>query len=468
MSIKRIAKEVLKINPNLEGYFRYNIDRNTYYEGKIKNSERNGYGALYSRDGKLLWEGIWMNDEKIDDVGLPNEAQIEEEELNLESCQRLTFKLAIPKTNIDFNLTYSVPSNYMYNLRKIIDKVIKQTNYSDSKDISVTVDNTECDLSRDSIHKMLEIDNIVQYINHLDFECSSCRRFNRGWQCCGQFAPFIYMYHTLLYENEYETLYKDRYGQNGVEKPSQVYNMANVFYKMFTGYADDNFDYEEMRNNIADLYGTDVPNHVNNLRFWTRQYPDRQLCETNEDDLALENEKSYLILLTNGHGVGHYCYVYRHNDEVIICDSWSHESDARKPLIRIMEHDEFIKCVARINELFRDLSDPRQYYYDTTIDDDQMLYDSLLYNFILDSLFLVPYNPIDIKKGRQTFLYDNNDLYYVAFIDPQQVHAAFDMLEQSSPEPFNMYLDLGGGKKRKGRKKTHKKRKNNKKTHKKR
>jgi hypothetical protein len=91
MSIKRIAKEVLKINPNLEGYFRYNIDRNTYYEGKIKNSERNGYGALYSRDGKLLWEGIWMNDEKIDDVGLPNEAQIEEEELNLESCQRLTF-----------------------------------------------------------------------------------------------------------------------------------------------------------------------------------------------------------------------------------------------------------------------------------------------------------------------------------------------------------------------------------------
>jgi len=42
------------------------------------------------------------------------------------------------------------------------------------------------------------------------------------------------------------------------------------------------------------------------------------------------------------------------------------------------------------------------------------------------------------------------------------------MLEQSSTEPFNMYLDLGGGKKRKGRKKTHKKRKNNKKTHKKR
>jgi hypothetical protein len=94
-----------------------------------------------------------------------------------------------------------------------------------------------------------------------------------------------------------------------------------------------------------------------------------------------------------------------------------------------------------------------------------MLYDTLLYNFILDSLFLIPYNPIDIRKGKQTFLRDN-DLLFVAFIDPQQVHAAFDMLEQNSPEPFNMYLKLGGSKKRKRSKKTYKKRKNNKQTRK--
>ena len=30
-------------------------------------------------------------------------------------------------------------------------KVIKQTNYSDSKDISVTVDNTECDLTQEKL-----------------------------------------------------------------------------------------------------------------------------------------------------------------------------------------------------------------------------------------------------------------------------------------------------------------------------
>jgi hypothetical protein len=95
-----------------------------------------------------------------------------------------------------------------------------------------------------------------------------------------------------------------------------------------------------------------------------------------------------------------------------------------------------------------------------------MLYDVLLYNFILDALFLVPYDPIDIKKGKQSFFYDNNDLFFVAFIDPQQVDYAFDMLDQNSVEPFNMYLYLGGGKKRFKKSKTHKKRKNGKKTHK--
>ena len=83
MSVKRIAKEVLKINPNLEGYFRYNIDNNTYYQGKIRYSKRNGFGTLY-RDGKVLWQGMWIDDNKIDDNNLPNEVPIKEKELILE------------------------------------------------------------------------------------------------------------------------------------------------------------------------------------------------------------------------------------------------------------------------------------------------------------------------------------------------------------------------------------------------
>ena len=139
MSFKKIPKEVLKVIPNLEGYYRYDIDGNTYYQGKLKQSKRNGYGALY-RDGKVLWEGMWMDDDKIDDVVLPNADPIDEADLDLESCQKMTFKFEVKNPQLNFDLTYSVPSKHIINLRRIIDKVIKQTNYSlDEKDVSITV-----------------------------------------------------------------------------------------------------------------------------------------------------------------------------------------------------------------------------------------------------------------------------------------------------------------------------------------
>jgi hypothetical protein len=67
----------------------------------------------------------------------------------------------------------------------------------------------------------------------------------------------------------------------------------------------------------------------------------------------------------------------------------------------------------------------------------------LLYNFILDSLFLVPYNKSDIDDSTVNFY---RELYYVAIIDPKQVCYALNQLDQNSVEPFNMYLRLGGSK----------------------
>ena len=49
-----------------------------------------------------------------------------------------------------------------------------------------------------------DINIISKYIADLDYECSNCFNFNRGWVCCGQFAPYMYIYTTLLYDNEYE------------------------------------------------------------------------------------------------------------------------------------------------------------------------------------------------------------------------------------------------------------------------
>jgi hypothetical protein len=415
-----INKDQLEQNANLEGYYKYDIDENTSYIGKINNSKRNGYGTIYQND-QVIWEGMWMNDHKIDDVLLPNEVPIDESELVLDSCQKLVFH--INALNHNFKLTYSVPSVHMYDLDKVINKAINHANYYNNKNISVNVHNSKCNLSNDIIHKLLEIDNVINYVTYLDSECSSCIRFNRSWKCCGQFAPFIYMYHFLLYENKYETYYKNRFGQTGLKKPSQVYNIANVFYKMFTGYANNTIEYNQMRDDIRVMYNTNIPNHFDSLRFWSLDYFDE-----------LENNKSYLLLLTNKNNVAHYCYIYIQEPYVILCDSWSHDSDKRGPISRIINYSEFIKCITKINTLYNKM----MVHIDSDTDYSKLL---LLYNFILDSLFLVPYNKSDIDDSTVTFY---RELYYVTIIDPKQVRYALNKLDQNSVEPFNMYLRLGG------------------------
>ncbi len=426
-----INKDQLEQNANLEGYYKYDIDENTSYIGKINNSKRNGYGTIYQND-QVIWEGMWMNDRKIDDVLLPNEVPIDKTELVMDSCQKLVFHINANESRRsatklsskhNFKLTYSVPSVHMYDLDKVINKAINHANYYNNKNISVNVHNSKCNLSNEIIHKLLEIHNVVNYVTYLDSDCSSCIRFNRSWKCCGQFAPFIYMYHFLLYENKYETYYKNRFGQTGLKKPSQVYNIANVFYKMFTGYANNTIEYNQMRNDIQDMYNTDIPNHFDSLRFWSLDYFDE-----------LENNKSYLMLLTNKNNVAHYCYIYIQEPYVILCDSWSHDSDKRGPVSRIINYSEFIKCITKINTLYNKM----MVHIDLDTDYSKLL---LLYNFILDSLFLVPYNKSDIDDSTVNFY---RELYYVTIIDPKQVRYALNKLDQNSVEPFNMYLRLGG------------------------
>lgn len=420
-----INKDQLEQNANLEGYYKYDIDENTSYIGKINNSKRNGYGTIYQND-QVIWEGMWMNDHKIDDVLLPNEVPIDETELVMDSCQKLVFHITASDSKHNFKLTYSVPSVHMYDLDKVINKAINHANYYNNKNISVNVHNSKCNLSNKIIHKLLEIDNVVNYVTNLDYECSSCIKFNRSWRCCGQFAPFIYMYHFLLYENKYETRYKNRFGQNDLNKPSQVYNIANVFYKMFTGYAHNTIEYNQMRNDIHDMYSTDIPNHFDSLNFWALDYFDK-----------LKNNTSYLLLLTNKDNVAHYSFIYIQEPYVILCDSWSHDSDKRGPISRIINYSDFIKCITKINTLYNKM----MVHIDLDSDYSKLL---LLYNFILDSLFLIPYNKSDIDDSTVNFY---RELYYVTIIDPQQVHRALNLLDKNSVEPFNKYLTLGGSKK---------------------
>ena len=61
-----------------------------------------------------------------------------------------------------------------------------------------------------------------------------------------------------------------------------------------------------MRDNIQDLYGTNVPNHIEKLGFWIRRYPDKQIYEINENEsqfptisMCNQNNKLFDIKILN-------------------------------------------------------------------------------------------------------------------------------------------------------------------------
>ena len=388
--------------------------------------------------GKLSTDDVFIDDKKIDDIPFPNES-----EPNMVNCQKLKFSYeSTDKTEV-FDLTYYVPFYSHYKLNKVINKAIQQTELSaKNKEISITVLNSECDLT-DCITIADQIDELAYYISSFDFNCSSCEKFNRGWVCCGQFAPFIYIYSFLLLEGNYDR-YKDKFGHTDKTKKSvQIYNIANVFYKIFTGYARNDPKYIEHRQNVGDIYGIDIPNIEDHLDFWLDTETVNLGFHIDPNLLHFENNKSYLILLSNNYSDKHFCYIYRCNNYIIICDSWAHEYYKRLPITRMMEYDEFIKCIVKINTLY--ISHKRT----NSIDD------LLLYNFIIDSLFLVPYGRQHIKDAVQSFSHKN--LSFIVVVDPNKVVEILDKLVEES-EPFNMYSDLGGSKKR--RKKTIKNKRN--------
>lgn len=392
-------------------------------------------------EGKLSTDDIFIDNTTIDDIPLLNES-----EPNMVNCQKLKFSYESKNNTKGFDLTYYVPFYSLYKLNKVINKAIQQTELSSkNKEITITVLNSECDLT-DCITIADQIDELAYYISSLDYNCSNCHKFNRGWTCCGQFAPFIYIYSFLLLEGNYDR-YKDKFGYtNKTKKSVQIYNIAIVFYKIFTSYARKDPIYIEHRQNIGDRYGIDIPNIYDNLDFWLDTETANLGFHIDPNLLHFENNKSYLILLSNNYSDKHFCYIYRCINYIIICDSWS-DYYKRLPITRMMEYDEFIKCIIKINTLYI------SYKRTNSIDD------LLLYNFIIDSLFLVPYNREHINNAVQSFSHE--ELSYIVVVDPNKIVEVLDKLAKQS-EPFNMYSDLGGSKKRRKKTIKHKKNRNKK------
>ena len=79
-----------------------NLGNNTFYEGQIIDGKKYGFGRLI-KDGNLLYEGMWIDDKKIDDIPLPNEVP---PNTNMETCQKLKFSYNSKNGVDNFDLTF--------------------------------------------------------------------------------------------------------------------------------------------------------------------------------------------------------------------------------------------------------------------------------------------------------------------------------------------------------------------------
>jgi hypothetical protein len=466
-----LTEHDIRTDPYINGYYTVEFKDGSVYSGKLVNSKLHGYGELFDENNKQLYSGIWMNGKPIAIIPLPVLTHLEKDKYKInvnDTCQKLKFTYNLYENNnnennnnninnennklIDsFDLEYYVPFVSSYNLTYVIKKAISQTELSyENKKIHVEVNNTECDLESisDCLQIADDIDNISGYITNLDEECSGCQKFNRGWVCCGQFAPYLYTYFNLIFDDKYEKFIEPFNSQLTNQKQNKILDIATVFYKVFTGYGLDDPDYHTIINKIKHNYKVSIPNVNDDDSFWYKPYKSIY----SESDF-LDNT-SYIINIIDGIHVYHYSFIHRCNNYIIIADSWSSGNIGKRfPITRIVSIEIFIKCLNKLNSTY----DNRNIYGNEEAQDEL-----LLYNFIMDALFLVPYYNKNIAKSKQTF--NLNNVSELRIVNPDVIENIFEQLATHDAKPFKEYLMLGGFNKgfTKGNKRKSKKRKSNK------
>jgi hypothetical protein len=76
-----------QLDRNMYGIYSVDLGDGTFYIGEIAHGKLNGKGKLVKKD-TILYDGIWIEDEKLDDIALPNELQSTPD---LSTCQKLNF-----------------------------------------------------------------------------------------------------------------------------------------------------------------------------------------------------------------------------------------------------------------------------------------------------------------------------------------------------------------------------------------
>jgi hypothetical protein len=358
-----------------------------------------------------------------------------------DECKKITFTFKNNMINDYFTIYFYVPfiqnkslqeNSQKSNVQETIEKIIRYN--SRNKDFQVTFGIKPCE-KIDCFDAAYNVNAIANYLKNIDNVCSSCYAYNRGWNCCGRFAPYMYMYFYLLIENNFDN-YKLKHGFTELKqgftelKQYQMYKFATVFYKVITGYASYDERYSGLISNLDIMYNVRIPTHNDSPDFW-------YLPENTYNDKTFENNKSYMVNLCRNFETAHHFFIFRCNNYIIICDSWKSLSVGREPITRIFEINVFLYCINYINHVYSNMmhfrSSERRGY-------------NKKYNICMDALFLIPYVNKQITGNK--FSFPQYELYEVRVIDRKKINYVFDKISRVDNAIFNNYLYLGGKKRK--------------------
>ena len=351
-----------------------------------------------------------------------------------DECKKITFTFKNNMIHDYFTIYFYVPfiqnkslqeNSQKSNVEETIQKMHRYN--SRNKDFQVSVGIKQCE-KIDCLDAAYNVNAIANYLKNIDNICSSCYAYNRGWECCGRFAPYMYMYFYLLMENKYnEYNVKHRFTDL---KQYQMYKFATVFYKVITGYASYDERYSGLISHLDVNYNIRIPTHNDSPDFW-------YLPENIYNDKTFENNKSYMVNLCRNFETAHHFFIFRCNNYIIICDSWKSSSIAREPITRIFEINVFLYCINYINHIYSNMMNVRS--------SERRGYNKK-YNICMDALFLIPY--VDKQITGNKFSFPQYELYEIRVIDREKINFVFDKISRDDNAIFNNYLYLGGKKRK--------------------
>lgn len=368
-------------------------------------------------------------------------------------------------TNTEFSLTTYIDRQMI--TRNLNESIITKSNiqYSDlnqeeQQDSSYTVKYEQQrrhngdQYSFDSPVNFDDINRVKDIVNNSDFRCSLCSGFNRGWNCCGQFAPFFLIYYYFLHELSYNGVKYEfddffvllRFSQGRPTQVEWLKNIAMGFYKMFTGYGASNattgYLYLQTRAQINQTSNTNIPSIHDNSGYW--------LANTTE---LVDETSNLFVLQTRGGGIAHFGYIRRRGNNVIICDSWTHDigfydnnsrwiqrKGSRPAVTRVIKYQDYLYAVQKINSLCAII--PTEH----PDNKNKLLF---MYNFIMNSLFLIPYHNDSIQYVDFTFN-DDNSLCKFYLVNNDSIANVLNLIIDY-PDLYDAFIRLGGNKKEGGK-----------------